>query len=43
MTLDTTKMTGIKECDSKPLVTYADKFPVIELCMALTKYNRNIL
>lgn len=36
-------MTGIKECDSKPLVIKAERLLVIEDWKAFTKYKRNIL
>jgi hypothetical protein len=43
MALDTMLMIGIKECDWKPLVTYAERFPVMENWKALTKYRSHIL
>ena len=40
---ETVYITGIKECASKLLVTYAVRFPESDIWKALTKYNSTIL
>lgn len=43
MTFETMEMMGINECDSNPLVTYADKLDVMDAWKAFVKYSRNML